>query len=261
MINNRGGSRDIKRSNGVKTVMSRPASDVSDSRSSKSEDKPIQELLRSRRDKHDYTSYNSSTDTDDETESIRKQRRRRQYAGESCSRSQLDSDTKHCPPRRRRDNVVSSRTTAKRLKDKYGSSSIENIKPSSMSRRSSSRARMSMQCKRDYRRDPCSESDEAQQQQFCARQRRKHRGPASSLSDEGTRYGKKSGGYMKPEKFIGTSCFETFLVQFDNCAKFNCWSETDKLQYLRWSLTGTAAQMLWGTEDMSFQQLVAKLRS
>ena len=59
--------RDIKRSNGVKTVMLTPASDISDSRSCKNEDKPIQQLLRSRRDKYDYTSYNSSTDTDDET--------------------------------------------------------------------------------------------------------------------------------------------------------------------------------------------------
>jgi len=50
-------------------------------------------------------------------------------------------------------------------------------------------------------------------------------------------------------------------VQFDNCAKFNGWNANDKLQYLRWSLTGTAAQMLWGTEGMTFQQLVARLRS
>ena len=82
-----------------------------------------------------------------------------------------------------------------------------------------------MQCKRHFRRDLCSESEEEQQQQIHARQRRKHRVPASGLSDEGTRDQKKPGGYMKPEKFNATSCFETYLVQFDNCAKFNCWSE------------------------------------
>ena len=31
--------------------------------------------------------------------------------------------------------------------------------------------------------------------------------------------------------------------------------------YLRWSLNGVAAQMLWGTEEMSYKQLVARLRS
>jgi len=77
------------------------------------------------------------------------------------------------------------------------------------------------------------------------------------------RYGSshRSLGWMKPEKFDGTSCFETFLVQFNNCAQFNRWDDVDKLHYLCWSLTGPAAQMLWGTEEMSFCQLIARLRS
>ena len=58
--------------------------------------------------------------------------------------------------------------------------------------------------------------------------------------------------YMKPGKFDGNSCFETFLSQFDNCAQYNRWSDTDKLHYLRWSLTGAVAGMLWGTEEMSY---------
>ena len=32
-------------------------------------------------------------------------------------------------------------------------------------------------------------------------------------------------------KFNGSTCFETFLVQFDNCAKFNNWDTKDKFQY------------------------------
>ena len=68
-------------------------------------------------------------------------------------------------------------------------------------------------------------------------------------------------GHLKPEKFDGSTCFETFLVQFDNCAQFNRWNETEKLHYLRWSLKGSAAQMLWGAGDMSFKQLVSRLRS
>ena len=55
-------------------------------------------------------------------------------------------------------------------------------------------------------------------------------------------------GHLKPEKFDGTTCFETFLVRFDNCAQFNRWDETEKLHYLRWSLKGSAAQMLWGAD-------------
>jgi len=35
----------------------------------------------------------------------------------------------------------------------------------------------------------------------------------------------------------------------------------DKLHYLRWALTGPAAQMLWGTEEMSYRQLIVRLRS
>jgi len=34
----------------------------------------------------------------------------------------------------------------------------------------------------------------------------------------------------------------------------------EKLHYLRWSLTGSAARMLWGTEEMTFRQIVARLR-
>jgi len=56
-------------------------------------------------------------------------------------------------------------------------------------------------------------------------------------------------------------CFETFLVQFDNCAQFNGWNESEKLHYLRWSLKGNAAQVLWGANEASFRKLVSRLRS
>jgi len=66
---------------------------------------------------------------------------------------------------------------------------------------------------------------------------------------------------MKSEKFNGTLCFKTFLTQFNNCAQFNGWNATDKLHCLRWFLTGVAARMLWGTEKLSYKELVARLRS
>jgi len=37
--------------------------------------------------------------------------------------------------------------------------------------------------------------------------------------------------------------------------------ESEKLAYLRWSLKGSAAQMLWGAKDLTYKQLVTRLRS
>jgi len=66
---------------------------------------------------------------------------------------------------------------------------------------------------------------------------------------------------MKPEKFDGKGSFETFIYQFDNCSKYNEWDTTDKIAHLRWSLSGAAAQLLWGTEDATYDALVERLRS
>ena len=92
---------------------------------------------------------------------------------------------------------------------------------------------------------------------------RKENSPERSFSSSNRHHtsNHKNSGRLKPKKFDGTTCFETFLVQFDNCAQFNRWDDMEKLHYLRWSLTGSAARMLWGTEEMSFRQLVARLRS
>ena len=50
---------------------------------------------------------------------------------------------------------------------------------------------------------------------------------------------------LKPEKFNGHGSFETSLVQFENCASYNRWSQADKVAHVRWSLTGSAGQLLW----------------
>ena len=63
---------------------------------------------------------------------------------------------------------------------------------------------------------------------------------------------------MKPEKFDGRSSFETFMCMFENCARYNQWNRRDKAAHLRWSLTGTAAQLLWNTESLSYEDLVEK---
>src|SRR5664279_840473 len=66
---------------------------------------------------------------------------------------------------------------------------------------------------------------------------------------------------MKPDKFDGKESYETFVYQFENCAKYNGWSLTDKVSHLRWSLSGPAAQLLWGTEDLEYVELIEKLRN
>jgi len=55
---------------------------------------------------------------------------------------------------------------------------------------------------------------------------------------------------MKPPKFDGQCSFETFMVQFSNCAEYNKWNEAQKLAHLRNLLEKDAATILWdyGTE-------------
>jgi len=64
---------------------------------------------------------------------------------------------------------------------------------------------------------------------------------------------------MKPDKFDGKGSWESFVLQFQNCAKYNNWSSEDCEAHLRWSMTGLAAQILWGIEDMTYRQLLSKL--
>jgi predicted aspartyl protease len=98
------------------------------------------------------------------------------------------------------------------------------------------------------------------------RHRRRHRSSRrhgrrhaeSSADESGSRHVHRS--TLKPEKFDGQGCFETFLVQFQNCALYNKWRATDKLANLRWSLAGTAAQLLHGAEDLDYDQLLEKLK-
>ena len=101
-----------------------------------------------------------------------------------------------------------------------------------------------------------------------ARNRRGHGSPSSSVHRQphcGTdrRSGRSSRDkvkWIKPEKFNGHGSFETFLVQFENCAAYNEWNLTDKAAHLRWSLTGTAAQLLWGSEHLPYEELLDKLK-
>ena len=64
---------------------------------------------------------------------------------------------------------------------------------------------------------------------------------------------------MMPDKFDGSSCFRSFLAAFENCCRYNDWDEDDRLAYLRHSLTGEAAQVLWLYESSSYADLVDRL--
>jgi len=205
--------------------------------------------LRSRRDKIVYSGHDSTTEASDELDSRQEQSRRKQYI----------SNNECYPPRCDRNYTISCGRIVRRSRIKDRSLSKENSEPMHRKRHAKSPVRYKRD---DFRREYYGNADCRSNEMRRRQERVRHR---HSLrlddSDAEMLNQRKPGGYMKPEKFSGSTCFETFLVQFDNCVKFNRWSQKDKLQYLRWSLTGTAAQMLWGAEGMSFQQLVARLRS
>jgi hypothetical protein len=67
--------------------------------------------------------------------------------------------------------------------------------------------------------------------------------------------------WMKPDKYDGRTSFESFIYMFENCSRYNRWNEEDKVAHLRWSLTGIAAQVLWDTDDLTYQQIEEKLRN
>jgi len=54
---------------------------------------------------------------------------------------------------------------------------------------------------------------------------------------------------LKPPKFDGVRSFESFWAQFSNCVKHNGWNRQQQLAYLRSSLEGEAASVLWDYGD------------
>ena len=80
-----------------------------------------------------------------------------------------------------------------------------------------------------------------------------------SIRVENRRQRRRNNKWIKPDKFDGRGSWETFLLQFQNCAKYNKWNMDDKEAHLRWSMTGMAAQVLWKTDKLDYHQLVNKL--
>ena len=91
---------------------------------------------------------------------------------------------------------------------------------------------------------------------------RRHRSPNSDIFRSKYRQSSISPRrWMKPEKFDGRSSFETFMCMFENCVQYNKWGERDKRAQLRGSLTGIAAQLLWDTDKLTYDELVEKLQA
>jgi len=64
------------------------------------------------------------------------------------------------------------------------------------------------------------------------------------------------------EKYDGSVPLETFLAKFQNCARYNGWSNDDRGVFLRDSLTGSASQILWEiSDDVDFNEIIRLLRN
>ena len=65
---------------------------------------------------------------------------------------------------------------------------------------------------------------------------------------------------IKPDKYDGRSCLETFLAKFESCSKYNQWDSVDKAAHLKASLVDGAGSMLWQIYDATYDEIVNKLR-
>ena len=63
---------------------------------------------------------------------------------------------------------------------------------------------------------------------------------------------------IKPKEYNGTTSIETFFQQFRTCAAYYKWTDEDKGVYLRFQLTGDAANLLWAqpnADDVTYEEL------
>ena len=84
-----------------------------------------------------------------------------------------------------------------------------------------------------------------------------------SRSSSRTRHTTKNSRYhhIKPDKFDGSGCIETYVIKFESCARYNGWNEEDKAAYLRAALTGGASMTIWRDATATYSEIVEKLRS
>ena len=69
---------------------------------------------------------------------------------------------------------------------------------------------------------------------------------------------------MKSDKYDGEGSVETFLAQFDICADYNGWSDTDRAAHLKCSVSGVVGQLLWDSgrpSTLTYHELRENLRT
>ena len=92
--------------------------------------------------------------------------------------------------------------------------------------------------------------------------RKRHRHRTRTSGRGGHHHSREDGRRsMKPDKFDGSQCVETFLVKFENCARYNRWKDEDRVAYLRSCLTGPADSLVMDTGSANYEELKEKLRS
>jgi len=87
---------------------------------------------------------------------------------------------------------------------------------------------------------------------------------ATPVAMDAAAVAQRSYGGVKLDLYDGTTSLETFLAAVKNFATFYEWMEREELYYLRASLRGPAAQMLWDlptdTSHTTLQRLVVMLK-
>ena len=144
--------------------------------------------------------------------------------GDSCSNSDESSD-------RKRDDV-----------SKNGRRGRDKDNPSDREDKDDKEGRSRRKDKRNGRRRPSPSPDDS----------------PSPTRRRGTPYYRKH--WIKPKEFDGHTSFESFLVSFENAARFNEWNSKEKLAFLSASLTGPAVQLLWGDKKFTYKELVKELK-
>ena len=68
--------------------------------------------------------------------------------------------------------------------------------------------------------------------------------------------------YIKPPRFDGKGCIEAHITQFNIAANRNKWTEEEKVDFMKISLSGEASNILKDIkEDISFEELTHRLKS
>jgi len=68
---------------------------------------------------------------------------------------------------------------------------------------------------------------------------------------------------IRLNRYTGKGCVETFIAQFQICAKHNDWSQEEMTAQLKCSLIEDAGQLIWDSgrpNEITYEELVGKLR-